>query len=217
MKVEPESNRNGKDSPQKQHGRLDSHLKLRALCEGAIFVAVAQAVGYLKLFELPQGGSICLGMLPIFLYCVRWGFGPGMLASAAYAVLQLLLDGAYAWSWQSIIGDYLVAFSVLGVSGLFHGVKGGFYWGTAVGSVLRFLCHLVTGATVWAEYMPEKFFGLTMTSPWFYSFLYNGSFIAADMALCIVVGALLQKPLGMYMRGGDLGFPGPRQGRPKNG
>ena len=101
-------------------------------------------------------------MLPIFLYCVRWGFGPGMLASAAYAVLQLLLDGAYAWSWQSIIGDYLVAFSVLGVSGLFHGVKGGFYWGTAVGSVLRFLCHLVTGATVWAEYMPEKFFGLTM-------------------------------------------------------
>lgn len=181
-----------------------SHYKLRALCEGAIFVALAQVIGYLKLFELPQGGSICLGMLPIFLYCARWGFGPGMLASVAYSVMQLLLDGAYAWGWQSMIGDYIVAFSVLGVAGLFHNMKGGFFWGTVVGSVARFLCHYVTGATVWAEYMPDTFFGMTMTTPWFYSFLYNGSFIAVDMALCLVVGALVYKPLGKYIRGEDL-------------
>ena len=73
-----------------------SHLKLRALCEGAVFVALAQVLSYLKLFELPQGGSITVGMLPIFLYCARWGFGPGMLASITYSILQLLLDGAYA-------------------------------------------------------------------------------------------------------------------------
>ncbi len=180
------------------------HNKLRALCEGAIFVALAQALGYLKLFELPQGGSICLGMLPIFLYCARWGFGPGMLASVAYSILQLLLDGGYAWGWQSMIGDYIAAFSVLGLAGLFHNVRGGFFWGIAAGSTARFLCHYVTGATVWAEYMPESFFGMTMTTPWFYSFLYNGSFIAVDMALCLVVGALVYKPLGKYIRGEDL-------------
>lgn len=76
--------------------KTKSHLKLRALCEGAIMVALAQVLGYLKFFELPQGGSITVGMLPIFLYCARWGFGPGMLASIVYSVLQLLLDGAYA-------------------------------------------------------------------------------------------------------------------------
>ena len=85
-----------------------SHLKLRALCEGAIFVALAQVLGYIKLFELPQGGSVGIGMLPIFIYCARWGFGPGMLASIAYSVLQLLLDGAYAWGWQSILGRYVL-------------------------------------------------------------------------------------------------------------
>ena len=58
-----------------------SHLRLRALCEGAIFIALAQVLSYLKLYELPQGGSITIEMLPIFLYCARWGFGPGMLAS----------------------------------------------------------------------------------------------------------------------------------------
>ena len=68
-----------------------SHLRLRALCEGAIFIALAQVLSYLKLFELPQGGSITIEMLPIFLYCARWGFGPGMIASFAFSVLQLLL------------------------------------------------------------------------------------------------------------------------------
>ena len=40
-----------------------SRMKLRALTEGAVFVALAQILGYLKLFELPNGGSICLAML----------------------------------------------------------------------------------------------------------------------------------------------------------
>ena len=88
-----------------------SHLRLRALCEGAIFIALAQVLSYLKLFELPQGGSITIEMLPIFLYCARWGFGPGMLASFAYSILQAVLSSTYAWTWQSLIGDYLLAFT----------------------------------------------------------------------------------------------------------
>ena len=115
-----------------------SHLRLRALCEGAIFIALAQVLSYLKLFELPQGGSITIEMLPIFLYCARWGFGPGMLASFAYSILQAVLSSTYAWTWQSLIGDYLLAFTVLGFAGACSKLKGGFFIGTVVGSVARF-------------------------------------------------------------------------------
>lgn len=184
--------------------KATSHLKLRALCEGAIMVALAQVLGYLKFFELPQGGSITIGMLPIFLYCARWGFGPGMLASIVYSVLQLLLDGAYAWGWQSIVGDYILAFSVLGLAGLFHKKRYGFYYGILVGGAARFLCHYFTGATIWAASMPESFFGMTMTTPWFYSALYNGCYMVPDMLLCAVIGWILWKPLGKYIRGEDL-------------
>ena len=184
--------------------KKNSHLTLRALCEGAIFVALAQVLGYIKLFELPQGGSVGIGMLPIFLYCARWGFGPGMLASVVYSILQLLLDGAYAFGWQSMLGDYIFAFSVLGLAGLVSNVKGGYFIGTVVGSVARFIVHYVVGATVWAEYMPETFFGMTMTTPWFYSALYNGGYMVVDMALCLLIGALLWKPLGKFIRGEDL-------------
>ena len=181
-----------------------SHLKLRALCEGAIFVALAQVLGYNKLFELPQGGSVGIGMLPIFIYCARWGFGPGMLASIAYSVLQLLLDGAYAWGWQSILGDYIFAFSVLGLAGLFSKQKNGFFTGCCVGSAARFLVHYLTGVFVWGEYMPETFFGMTMTTPWFYSALYNGSYMLLDLVFCLLLGWLLWKPLGKYIRGEDI-------------
>lgn len=181
-----------------------SHLKLRALCEGAIFVALAQVLGYIKLFELPQGGSVGIGMLPIFIYCARWGFGPGMLASIAYSVLQLLLDGAYAWGWQSILGDYIFAFSVLGLAGLFSKQKNGFFTGCCVGSAARVLVHYLTGVFVWGEYMPETFFGMTMTTPWFYSALYNGSYMLLDLVFCLLLGWLLWKPLGKYIRGEDI-------------
>ncbi len=177
------------------------HLqRLLILCEGAIMVALAQILSYLKLWELPQGGSVTIGMLPIFLYCVRWGFGPGMLASFAYALLQLFLDGAFAWGWQSMIGDYILAFAVLGFAGLFARRKWGFFYGAILGCSARFAVHWVVGATIWAESMPEEFFGMTMTSPWFYSVLYNGSYMLIDLVLILILGAILYRPMGKYMR-----------------
>ena len=72
------------------------------------------------------------------------------------------------------------------------------------GSAARFLVHYVVGATIWAEYMPEVFFGLTMTTPWFYSLLYNGFYMAIDMALCLVIFGALSRPLGKYFMGADI-------------
>lgn len=181
-----------------------SHRNLRALCEGAIMVAAAQVLGYIKLFSLPNGGSITLNLLPIFIYCARWGFGYGMLASFALSLLQLLLDGARAIAWQSIIGDYLLAYSVAGIAGLFHAKKSGLFTGTLAGCTARFIVAWITGATVWGEYMPESFFGMTMTDPWFYSALYNGSYIFVSMLICLAVEALLNRPLGRFIHGEDI-------------
>ena len=128
------------------------HKKLRALCEGAIMVALATALSYLKLLELPQGGSVCIGMLPIFLYSARWGVGPAFLTSFAYGLLQLLLDGAYAWGPTSMLLDYLLAFGVLGVAGFFHRKKGGIFIGTVVGCVCRFIVHFISGITIYKIY-----------------------------------------------------------------
>lgn len=173
---------------------------LLSIVEGALMVALAQVLGYLKIWRMPNGGSVTLVMLPIFVYCVRWGFGRGMLAAFALSVLQFLLDGGLALGWQSIIGDYILAYSVLGLAGLFSKTRGGFFLGSLVGGLARFFVAWVVGATIWAEYMPESFFGMTMTSPWFYSLLYNGSYIGLSLLLCLVVGAIVCKPLGKFLK-----------------
>lgn len=189
---------------EKTTGRTIRRRSVQMLCEGAIMVVIAQILGYIKLWEMPWGGSICLSMLPIFLFAVRWGVDGGLMAGFVLGVFQFVADGGFALGWQAILGDYLVAFTVLGVAGLFAHKKGGIFFGTVLGSVARFLVHYVVGATVWAEYMPENFFGMTMTTPWFYSLLYNGFYMVIDMILCLVVFGLLYVPMQRYFTGRDL-------------
>jgi len=181
--------------------RRISHTALRRLCEGAVLIALAEILSFLPLYKMPWGGSVDLSMLPIFVFCARWGFAPGMLVSAAHAILQTLFEGGIAIGWQSIVGDFLLAYAILGVAGLFRNVKNGFFWGVFVGCTARFLVHYVVGATVWASLMPETFFGMTMTTPWFYSFLYNIAYMGLDCILILLVGVLLMRtPAKTYLQ-----------------
>ena len=177
---------------------------LRAVIEGGVFVAIAQVLSMIKLWEMPWGGSVTLAMVPILLYAVRFGTGRGLAAGFVFGVLQFLFDGGFAIGWQSILGDYVVAFTALGLAGLCHGKRGDIFVGTLVGGLARFLVHYVVGATVWAEYMPDEFFGMTMHSPWFYSLLYNLAYMLPNIVICLVVFALLSKPLRKYIRREDL-------------
>ena len=177
---------------------------LRSLCEGAIMVAIAQILSYIKLWEMPWGGSIVLAMVPIILFSVRWGLGSGLLAGFVFGVLQFMFDGGFAIGWQSIIGDYLLAFTVLGLAGLMKGKKLGVFWGTLIGGVARFLVHYVVGATIWAAYMPDTFFGMTMTSPWIYSLLYNIAYMGPNIIITLVIFGLLYVPMKQYMLGQDI-------------
>lgn len=179
-----------------------THRAIRSLTEGAILIALAEILSFLPLYKFPWGGSIDLAMLPILLVCCRWGFGPAMLVSGAHAILQMLFEGGIAIGWESIIGDFLIAYAVLGLAGLF---RGKFCLGAVVACTARFLVHYVVGATIWAAYMPPEFFGMTMTTPWFYSALYNGAYMLPDLVMILAVYLLLSKtPLAKYFRGDDL-------------
>ena len=177
---------------------------LLMLCEGAVMLALAQILSYLKIWEMPWGGSVVLSMVPIVLYAVRWGLAKGLVVSFAFGLLQVLFDGGFAIGWQSVIGDYILAFGVLGLAGLAKG-KAGVFWGTLIAGLARFLVHYVVGATIWAEYIPEEFFGMTLTTPWFYSALYNGAYMLPHLILVLAAGLLLLKtPAKKFLLGQNL-------------
>ncbi len=181
-----------------------SHLRIRALCEGAMMVALAQVLSYVKLAEAPNGGSITPAMFPILFYAVRWGLRPGLLAGFCFGLLQLIFDGAYAWGWQSMLLDYLVAFTPLGLAGLFRGKKWGIFVGTVLGCLGRFAVHYISGVTIYKIVAPTEFLNQTYSSPSLYSLVYNGSYMLPNALIALALAALLYKPMKKYLLGQDI-------------
>ena len=180
------------------------HLRTRMLCEGALMVALAQILGYLKLAEAPNGGSITFAMFPIILFAVRWGLRPGLMAGFLFGLLQLIFDGAYAWGWQSMLLDYLVAFTPLGLAGLFRGKSWGLFAGTLAGCLARFAIHYISGVTVYKILAPTEFLNWTFSSPALYSLVYNGSYMLPNTIITLLISVVLYVPLKRFILGLDL-------------
>lgn len=177
----------------------------KMLCEAAIFVAIAEILGYIKLFHMPQGGSISLMMLPILLFAFRWGLSRGLMAGLVLGIVDFMLGGGFAIGWQSILGDYVIACTLIGLAGVFCGKSWGLIPAMILGSLGRFLSIYVTGATLWGAYMPEQFLGMTMTSPWLYSLLYNLPILISGVLCAVIGGVLYALPsLRRYLSGSDI-------------
>lgn len=181
-----------------------SSMNLRCLTEAAILVALSQVLSYIKIYEFPNGGSVTLATFPLILFAVRWGLKSGLLACFAFGLLQLIFDGAYAWGWQSMLLDYLVAFTPLGLAGLFKGKKWGIFAGTVLGCACRFLVHYISGVTIYKILAPTELLGMTFTSPSFYSLVYNGSYMLPNTILALAIAGLLYVPLKKYILAQDL-------------
>ena len=179
----------------------------RALCEGAVMAALAIILGLLRLYRLPNGGSITIAILPLVFFAVRHGAGWGFLVGFVYGGLDYVVGHGVAIDWTSIICDYFLAYGLLGLgAGLFRGRRWSACWGTLLGGALMFLSSYLVGVFVWGKYMPEEFLGMTMTTPWFYSFLYNIIWAGPDVALTLVIFLILYqvKPMRRLLMAQDL-------------
>lgn len=158
-------------------------------------LALATALSYVTVYALPMGGSTtAFSQVPIvvigYRHGYKWGLGTGMV----YGILQMLLQGLGNFAYVNgitaylilILMDYLLAFMSLGLGGaLFSRHKSAISVGVAaaVGSALRFICHFVSGVTIWGDYAGG------WQNVWIYSLTYNGSYMLAE-CIITVVGAI---------------------------
>ena len=130
--------------------------------------------------------------------------GSGLLAGFVFGLLQLIFDGAYAWGWQSMLLDYLLAFTPLGLAGLFKGKAWGIFPGTVLGCAGRFVIHYISGVTIYRIAAPTEVLGTVFDNPELYSAVYNGSYMLPNTVLALVIAALLYVPMKKYYAGSDL-------------
>lgn len=165
----------------------------RAIVYGAISIALSFALSYARLFKLPQGGSVTFAsLLPLMVYCCMFGTRRGVIVCVVCGVLQALQDPFIIHPMQFLL-DYPLAFGLVGISGIF--VEKGvfkdkkvlaFLLGGVLGVILRYACHVCSGAFAFADYADLESYSSVIV----YSMAYN-SFAFVDMAVALVAGSTL--------------------------
>lgn len=170
----------------------------KKLVEMSILVAVAFVLDYLSGIYSgwfwPFGGSISLSLVPLAIIAFRYGVVAGFTSGFIMGLLQLL-TGAYILHPIQVLFDYPLPFAVLGFTGLFASkvnttqqTTRTFYicLATAVASVARYACHVISGAVFFSEYAGAK-------NPWIYSLGYNAPYVLASYLLSTLVLVILYR------------------------
>ena len=167
--------------------------KVISMVECAIMIALATILSVLKIVDMPVGGSVTLAsMLPIVIIAYRHGIGYGMASALVASILQLLLgleNFSYVTGWQSVIAlalfDYLLAYAIFGLGGIFKRVVRNpalaMLAGISLGNVVRYVCHVISGATIWAGLPVPDAASLS------YSLSYNAVYMLPELIISALV------------------------------
>jgi len=165
----------------------------RRLTESALMIAFATVLSLLKLISLPAGGSVtAASMVPIVLIAYRHGTAWGLFTGLVHGSLQLLLDPgvfSYVTGWKAALAvvllDYIFAFALIGLAGVWRPAvksdRAAVCLGGVTACLCRYLCHVFSGATVWA--------GLSVPSEeaLAFSFSYNATYMLPETVITVVV------------------------------
>lgn len=179
------------------------------LAECAMMVALSIAIFTISDFipwpAFVQGGSVTLfGQVPVIVLSYRRGIKYGLAGSFVLALFELFM-GLANFSYVKTIGsyiivalfDYIIAYGGLGLGGIFR--KSGFKpsVGLSLGAVcvclLRYICHFISGVTVWRDYTQN------LKASAIFSLTYNGSYMLPETVItvigCVAVAAILKNKI----------------------
>ena len=192
--------------------------RLHLLTESAIMIALATVLSMIKVYQAPYGGSITLlSMAPLIVLAMRRGTKVGLAAAFVRSLICLLL-GFSDVMWVPTVGgivlcilfDYIFAFTVLGLGGIFRNVHFSdnettnliiaSVLGALVATGLRFLCHVISGAVIWYAldlewYADDPGHIVHRCGAWMFSLIYNGAYMLPEMIETCIGVPLLTKAL----------------------
>ncbi len=174
--------------------KISRTSKLHRLTFSALMIALSTILSMLKLFEVPQGGSVTiLSMLPLVLVAQLYGTRWGLFTCFAHGMLQLLLGlgDLRGLSVITLVGaiflDYLLAFTVIGFSGITRNIRNRAFAagiGAVIGVFLRFVCHFLSGWLLWSEVIAD--WGAVT-----FSLTYNGSYMVPEIIFTAIASAIV--------------------------
>ncbi|MDO4416108.1 MAG: energy-coupled thiamine transporter ThiT [Erysipelotrichaceae bacterium] len=157
----------------------------------ALFFVFDWLSNTIGLFQMPNGGSLGLSVIPLLLCSYHLGWKKGTAVCLLCVLMMFMTGKVYVVQnsdgfapWQVAIQflmEYPVAFGIYGLASLFPNFKY-FYSGVAVTNLVRLALHVVAGTVFWA-------------TPWWGSFTYNAWYMIPTMIMCLIVIPLIYERL----------------------
>ena len=215
-------------------------LQTKRLTVSAVMLALATVLALvcalIPFLHLPMGGGFTVAsMLPIVIVSYMYGIKWGLFTSLTYSVIQIVMDLCLGINGSVIMAlflpdsenslfagiailviDYLIAYTVLGLGGLFRNrfesKTKALFVGSIVALSLRYLAHVISGYIfygAWAEWFFSQegwFQGLGM---WLiehlnggllalvYSIFYNGLYMIPEIVITAIAAVAVShiKPI----------------------
>jgi thiamine transporter len=147
----------------------------------AVCVAIAVVLDIIKLYRMPNGGSITMGsMLPIILLAYGYGAEIGYIGGLVFGILSLIISPTILHPVQVLL-DYPLPYMAIGIAGYFKNNK---YLGVLIAVSVRYLCHILSGVVFFTEYAGDQ-------NPIVYSIIYNGTYLIPDLIICLILIGIL--------------------------
>ena len=165
------------------------------LTESAIMLAFSFILSFIAIVKMPFGGEVtAFSMLPVILIAYRYGWKWGCFTAFAFALLQMLMGMGNVLICKTfgamaivVLFDYVIAFTVLGLAGVFRrfttSQSGALVPGILLVCLLRFLCHFISGITVWRD------ISIPANEAYVFSALYNAAYMIPE-TIVTIIGAL---------------------------
>ena len=162
--------------------------KRRFTTKQLVFCAAAMALAfitsYIRLGEMPWGGSATLCSMLFIVLAANWyGAGTGIFVGLAYGILQFIQE-PYVLSFFQVCCDYILAFAALGVAGFFAKSRHGLLKGYIAAVFARGVFHTLGGYLYWMDYMPD---GFPRSLRSIYPIAYNYSYLLVEAVLTIII------------------------------
>lgn len=166
---------------------MRSIKETKVLAEAIALIALSSILHLIRVYTLPQGGSITAGsMIPIFLLALRRGPAIGILSGLTFGLI-VLIEEPFLYHPIQVLLDYPIAFGALGLAGFFKKKP---LIGVSIGIIGRFISHFISGVIFFSSFAPEGM------NPILYSAMYNGSYLIVEfLASSIIVYFLLKRKI----------------------
>lgn len=166
-----------------QKSKASGSMSAKKIAFSSMCIALAAVTSMIKVYELPFGGSVTLcsmlfAVLPGWIY----GLSTGLLCGLIYGILQFVL-GPYVMTPVQVLFDYVFAFMILGISGIFSKKKNGLLLGYLTAVTGRWIMATIAGL-VWVSLGSTVWDGW---SPLPYSMVYNISYIGLEAIFTVII------------------------------